>query len=288
MRKLKTKLNFKHIACPVCNATEPKKVYKIPDEQTGLLVSVWKCKCGLHYQNPQLDAEALSKEYETLTHIEKKQQESQLKRYLATIDKDYIREYVRRIAAAKPPQGAKLLDIGCAYGHYVQEAGNQGYDAYGCELTIECLDYARKVLKLPHIDKGLLSDIKYKSKFFDVIMLHHVFEHVPDPHVLLPEIKRILKDDGILIITVPNVNSVRKLHSRKLRFHIPIQHVFHYDVKSVHRLLIKNGYSIISKPVLPKPLNRIKELNTVYENALGDKVGLYFFDLDVFAKKALK
>ncbi|MCH7916171.1 MAG: class I SAM-dependent methyltransferase [Deltaproteobacteria bacterium] len=56
--------------------------------------------------------------------------------------------------------------------------------------------------------QGRLENAGFTDGLFDVVCLNHVLEHLPDPQVTMREIKRILKPDGIVYITVPNTRSL--------------------------------------------------------------------------------
>ena len=56
--------------------------------------------------------------------------------------------------------------------------------------------------------QGRLENAGFTDGLFDVVCLNHGLEHLPDPQVTMREIKRILKPDGIVYITVPNTRSL--------------------------------------------------------------------------------
>lgn len=101
--------------------------------------------------------------------------------------------------------GGKILDVGCGNGSFLYKMQSAGMDAYGVEISKEGCAQAKKLgIK---VKCGTLEDQKYPSHFFDVITLSHVFEHVQNPNKTMRELKRILKPNGQIIITVPNHSS---------------------------------------------------------------------------------
>jgi 2-polyprenyl-3-methyl-5-hydroxy-6-metoxy-1,4-benzoquinol methylase len=100
----------------------------------------------------------------------------------------------------------KILDVGCATGVFLKEMQNHGWEAYGVEPSVYAAGVAVDQLGLD-VFKGYLNETKFKEHFFDVITLWDVFEHLPDPVETLQIIKRILKQDGKLVITMPNTDS---------------------------------------------------------------------------------
>ena len=63
--------------------------------------------------------------------------------------------------------------------------------------------YARAVIKKERKIKNLYSTLKIKKKFYDLILLADVIEHVKQPKELLKDLKKFLKKDGHILITVP-------------------------------------------------------------------------------------
>ena len=63
--------------------------------------------------------------------------------------------------------------------------------------------YARAIIKKERKIKNLYSTLKIKKNFYDLILLADVIEHVKQPKELLKDLKKFLKKDGHILITVP-------------------------------------------------------------------------------------
>ena len=63
--------------------------------------------------------------------------------------------------------------------------------------------YARAVIKKERKIRNLYSTLKIKKNFYDLILLADVIEHVKQPKELLKDLKKFLKKDGHILITVP-------------------------------------------------------------------------------------
>ena len=74
---------------------------------------------------------------------------------------------------------------------------------YGLVDIHEKNKYARAVIKKEKKIKNLYSTLKIKKNFYDLILLADVIEHVKQPKVLLKNLKKFLKKDGHILITVP-------------------------------------------------------------------------------------
>jgi len=164
--------------------------------------------------------------------------------------------------------GTKLLDGGCAAGQFVQLAIEEGFDASGFDCSPGVIAYARE-----HFDLELIlaeaENIPVPDNNYDVVTLHHVFEHFENPLHALKEIKRILKPGGTLFIETPN--SLRfylmekyffflkpiylKFKGGNLRFSgnldlwagdlpwFPFDHYYHWTPKTLLLALRKAGFN---------------------------------------------
>lgn len=103
----------------------------------------------------------------------------------------------------------KILDCGCGEGFYLKIISElSSCQLYGFDYDDDVLDRARRELDTSRIqlDKGDIYSLPYKDKEFDKIILSEVLEHLPDDIRALAEVKRVLKPNGVLFITVPNHN----------------------------------------------------------------------------------
>jgi 2-polyprenyl-3-methyl-5-hydroxy-6-metoxy-1,4-benzoquinol methylase len=95
------------------------------------------------------------------------------------------------------------------------------------------------------IFQGDLEDVKYKSNFFDIITLNHVLEHMDNPGESIKELRRILKNDGTLIISLPNTNSLAYKMFGKNWYQLDVpRHLINYSEKSLRALLDNNKVRI--------------------------------------------
>jgi SAM-dependent methyltransferase len=95
---------------------------------------------------------------------------------------------------------SSILDIGCGSGQLLRTLHAFGFrDLSGADLFIE---RDLKVHRRIRISRSSIADIKGE---FDLIMLHHSFEHLPEPGDALLQIKKLLKANGVLLIRMPVV-----------------------------------------------------------------------------------
>ena len=134
---------------------------------------------------------------------------------------------------------ARILDAGCASGYLLGLLRESGYtNLTGVDLSAQLLAQARQ--RLPDDVALHQSDIlaflaKTQDASFDVILFHHVLEHIPREHTiaLLREFRRCLSDHGILNIKVPNAGCLLMGHTCFVDF----THVVHFNEVSLVQVL---------------------------------------------------
>ncbi len=200
----------------VCGSTggDAKTVNKIP---------VLECNvCGVVRQPVDMSLEGLSDWYAEQYHDGK-----------YTHDYKHDEEVAKtRLRAYQIPSGSMLLDVGCGNGAFVTQARRHGIHACGQELGIGSS-------KSPHTYEGPLESINFPTDHFDVVTLHDVLEHVPEPMVFLAEIRRILKQGGRLLLDFPHFWSDAGKHHWK-----PIEHLWMPTINHLHAWLNDAGFSV--------------------------------------------
>ena len=116
------------------------------------------------------------------------------------------------------PKGGRIIDGGCGFAKWVIYLKRLGYDIIGIdnnELAISKLkDYDSSL----QVELGDILDIHYPDSSFDAYISMGVVEHFEDgPLPALKEAYRVLKPDGLIFVSVPTVNTLRKLVRRPLR-----------------------------------------------------------------------
>jgi 2-polyprenyl-3-methyl-5-hydroxy-6-metoxy-1,4-benzoquinol methylase len=153
-------------------------------------------------------------------------------------------------------KNGRLLDVGCGLGYFVKKISEfKSWYVEGCEISKVAVDYAHNKLGLDNVHLGKAEELDFSPKYFDVITMWDVIEHIPDPDPILKYLNKILKDDGYLFIHTPNINiqlpkarikkffqSKRKvgIHYLEARDHINI-----YSSRTIKKVLQNNGFDKI-------------------------------------------
>lgn len=134
----------------------------------------------------------------------------------------------------------KILDVGCGKGKLICDLFNKGFE------NIEGVDkfvphetdygYGVKVMK-----KELL-DLPYNS--YDVIMMHHVLEHIDQQQKTLMDCHKLLKEQGCLLIRIPIIGEAWEMYrSNWVQLDAP-RHFFLHSLKSMEILANQTGFEI--------------------------------------------
>ena len=139
--------------------------------------------------------------------------EARLEELLANTGDMALKRRARRVIEELNPQsGDKILDVGCGDGYYLHLLSSLGLklELTGADFDPNALASAKRNLKgkrIKLIGQGdLMKKLPFKDNTFDKIVMSEVAEHLPDDVKGLKEVRRVLKRNGILVLTVPNHN----------------------------------------------------------------------------------
>lgn len=140
-----------------------------------------------------------------------------------------------------------ILDVGCGDGHFLSICQNRGWETYGIEPSRELAEYADK--KVGNIKQGFYDKNDYPEKYFDVISMIQVLEHIANPCSFLETAKYHLKTNGIVVIEVPSIYAPHVLLYSKLTkyFHaknpsgVGPDHVNYFSPHSLEMICKKAG-----------------------------------------------
>lgn len=244
-----TKEEVEIARCPFCNSDDYVLITK---ERTS--IGVVRCKaCGLIYVNPRL------KSPEKIYWGNEKDYYKEAKlifmgRKPHHRDKNYLNDL--KIIKRFKPRG-NFLDIGTNAGFFLRLAKkNKDWNIYGVEPSESLSNLARRYFNL-NIQNVFIEGAEFSDDFFDIITMTDVFEHIPNPAEVLKKVRRIIKNDGILFIKVPNVLfNLLKLSLAKLANNInsydifdSYEHLVHYSQATLIRMLVKNGFTVIHSDI---------------------------------------
>lgn len=112
---------------------------------------------------------------------------------------------LRQIRKLSLPAGWRVLDAPCGAGALTVSLGEAGWEAWGADLVPD----ARPILGPKFVLADLSAGMPWKDAFFDAFVSTEGIEHLENRFAFLREAHRVLKPDGILLLTTPNISALR-------------------------------------------------------------------------------
>lgn len=140
-------------------------------------------------------------------------------------------------------QTGRALELGCGEGWMLAALRDAGWQVTGTERSIQSGTFAHHSLDLPVV-VGDLPTFQPRPTF-DLIYMHHVLEHLPDPVTTLRYCSSLLKTGGTLLVSVPNLASWQFRFTRGNWFHLDVpRHLTHFTPQSLTNALQRAGLQV--------------------------------------------
>lgn len=141
-------------------------------------------------------------------------------------------------------KNGRLLDIGSGLGSYLSMIKKIGWDGVGIEMNKKAARHGRDILGMD-VKAGLFEEVDFPQKSFDVITMWHSLEHFPSPRRALIKAGCVIKDDGFVLIGIPNYDSLDRMIFKENwnGFEIPL-HLYHFTPDTIRKLLDSAGFRI--------------------------------------------
>jgi len=209
--------------CFICGNCE-----SIPKGSIGTYALKECSHCGLQFIEPVPDQKRLKEiysEYYKAWGIENSEKE------VSHMKKKTFYDYIEAIREYAPT--GRLLDVGCATGEFMATAQENGYDAYGVEISPYGIDRCKALFGEEKIIAHNLGKGDFPPDFFDVITLADVLEHIREPKPFIETVWHILKPSGVLMIVTPNTSSWLKKVMGKNWPHYKEEHIYYYNSSNI-------------------------------------------------------
>jgi 2-polyprenyl-3-methyl-5-hydroxy-6-metoxy-1,4-benzoquinol methylase len=186
--------------------------------------------------------------------------------------------------------GSKILDWGCGDGSFVKLLRAHGYECFGLDAYAAEPDAS-------YIINATIDKPGFPENFFDIITCFHVLEHLKNPKRSIANAFKFLKAGGLMIVEVPNFDSLgsRIFRNRWQPLQIPT-HMSHFTPETLHKLSQSVGQELIVKTeffshrISPSalvlsvfPSLSPKRIRKRYEGRFPLALGITYFIMQVLA-----
>lgn len=221
-------------SCPCCGGTLAKRAYGIPQAEVSIFVCI-ACQSGRLVPMPTPDT--IKSYYPDSYYGDSGRKFKGITEWAVRL----VGARQARFLASLVPARGRVLDIGCGRGVLLRSLLARGFTCDGFELSQQAASGLHSEVRLSI--GATLEDAGYSNDSFDMVVLWHVLEHLPDPDRTLEEIRRILKPGGLLVVAVPNFSSWQARVTGRFWFHLdPPRHLHHFSRFGLRRLLTRGGF----------------------------------------------
>lgn len=163
----------------------------------------------------------------------------------------YIREEIISQINENNTKEINVLQIGCACGATLLKIKNlyKKANIYGIELNENSAAIAKSFADVKSLNIENCN-MPYEENFFDYIIFSDMLEYLYNPEIVLKNIKKLLKDDGKIISSIPNVmhyTVIRSLLNGKLTYENPEilnkTPVKFFTLYEINNMFTKAGYN---------------------------------------------
>jgi 2-polyprenyl-3-methyl-5-hydroxy-6-metoxy-1,4-benzoquinol methylase len=157
--------------------------------------------------------------------------------YLKKIREKQIKKIINELG-----NKGNFIEIGCGSGENLKIFSNYTNNIYGTENSKKKFELCKKnKLKVYNLFLTNSSHQKIKKKF-NCFFIFNFFEHIPNINNFVKNLKKILTNNAIGIIEVPNFDMIKK---KKLYTEIILDHLYYFEKKTLINALQINGLEVI-------------------------------------------
>jgi 2-polyprenyl-3-methyl-5-hydroxy-6-metoxy-1,4-benzoquinol methylase len=256
--------------CLNCNSADSEHFLMAVD-MFGDVHSYFKCQeCGLVYLWPLPDDITLAKVYDRDYYGEGEKEKFRNDAVVKMIS-FFSGRRARRFGHHLKPE-ARIMDVGCGNGRFLEHLYKlrKKFELNGIEISAKAALRASERLKA----KAWIHTVPDIERFFgpnsfDAVSYIHVFEHIANPAEVMDQLKKVVRQDGVVMIVIPNIESRQFSEYKHNWFHLdPPRHLHFYPRFLLVEEMKKRDFELISSRYLDLEQNPFGEvqslLNTIF------------------------
>jgi SAM-dependent methyltransferase len=250
--------------CALCGAHDARPLFRVPHaDAPGGAAAVVRCACGLRRLDPRPAQATVAGYYaaERGFNAYAGRRRPPLKQALwnalrdgaaapagqsfaGRVARPLTRPLARWLFDVNVPldrrRGMRVLEVGSGFGDLLVYLRSRGCDVLGTDLSPAAAAKAREYGL--EVRVGALRSLALPAARFDVVIMNHSLEHVPDPNDEVAEAARVLVPGGRLHVAVPNGAAVRLRLDETAWVHLSAPlHYWFFDARSLAALLERHG-----------------------------------------------
>jgi 2-polyprenyl-3-methyl-5-hydroxy-6-metoxy-1,4-benzoquinol methylase len=232
--------------CPVCGSNKIKNVLTVKDHTvSGEEFTVMECEgCTLRFTQDVPDAESIGPYYKAEAYISHTNTSQGLVNSLyQKVRRRTLQQKRKLIEKVTGLKTGAMLDVGAGTGAFVHTMKEAGWQVTGLEPDTDARTVSQKdfgVALQPMDNFYVLPETS-----FDAITMWHVLEHVHDLNGYIAKLKSLLKENGRLVIAVPNyISKDAVLYNQHWAAYDVPRHLYHFSPKAMQKLIQKYGLKI--------------------------------------------
>lgn len=267
-----------HHQCPVCRNQDLRpfltcKDYTVSKEDFEIRYCQ-QCQTGITQNIP--NQENIAKYYQSESYVSHSDTKKGLVNQLYhSARRLMLQSKYRLIKKLTRLDKGQILDIGSGTGYFLQAMKKNSWEVIGIEADAKARQFSQEHFGLTVFSPEEIKNIS--DERFDVITLWHVLEHLHDLHGTWQHLKRLLKNEGVLLIAVPNHQSYDAKHYQQYwaAYDVP-RHLWHFSPKSLQILANEHKFRIINRKMMPFDPFYIALMSEKYKaNSMGFIKGLW-------------
>jgi 2-polyprenyl-3-methyl-5-hydroxy-6-metoxy-1,4-benzoquinol methylase len=139
--------------------------------------------------------------------------------------------------------GDKILEIGCGMGGILIPFKLNDFDVKGIDLGEDFLKKGNKFNL--NLSNESLESLLEKDEKYDMIILSHLIEHIPEISDFLMKVNKLLNQNGKVFIAVPGIRYIHNTYNSDISIYLQNAHCWSFSKLTLNALLNQNGFKTI-------------------------------------------
>lgn len=182
----------------------------------------------------------------------------------------------RRFLDDAPARKGKLLDVGCGTGDFLLMAQDAGYSVTGIDISFKTIEIARSQRGLNEVYPYTIEELASQKpdEKYDVITFFELLEPLDNVPSFINSLKKLLKPNGFVALSVPNRDRwrfpIRLFLSFLEEWDYPPNHLSYWNIQALKNLFTSHGFSVLSVEAEP-----FKASDWAWNFLISQKLGIH-------------